>query len=171
MKPDKKIAAFTLIELVVVMVLSGIIISLAFIVVNQVQQLYSSYENDTNNALKTGDFDTVFRRDFEQYDWINQSDEQLIFNQKNNKERTLFYTFEEGNIIRQTPLFSDTFEINLISMNAFFEGEAIYEGWVDSCSLLLGDAENINQQLHFNLKKTYSSEDLWKFEKPQNQAN
>jgi prepilin-type N-terminal cleavage/methylation domain-containing protein len=168
MKINKKIPAFTLIELVVVMVLSGIIMSLSFLAVEQVKQMYSSYEKNTNNALEIGDFDAIFRTDFERYDWINQENESLIFNKKNDAQKTLYYTFNTNNIIRATSLFADTFDVNLININTFFEGEFANNGWIDSCSFLLGQEDDINQQLHFNFKKTYSSEDLWQLDNTYN---
>ena len=79
MKSNKKIMAFTLSEMIVVLILTSIVIGLAFSVLNLVQKQMSAIQDNYNKSLELNKLETALWLDFNRYSDIrfNELDNEL----------------------------------------------------------------------------------------------
>jgi len=127
----KKVKAFTLSELLVVMLLTVIVVGLAFAVLNLVQkQMFLAQKNYQVNT----ELDRL-----KQVLWIDfRSHSQAFYNADlqllsiANALHKIDYQFVEDYVVRQ----QDTFNINLATRKVFNMGEETVQGRVDALELL-----------------------------------
>ncbi|MEC7264023.1 MAG: prepilin-type N-terminal cleavage/methylation domain-containing protein [Bacteroidota bacterium] len=135
--PKNKIKAFTLSEMLVVLLLTVIVVGLAFAVLNLVQKqmrgIQGVYEQKTeNNQLKQAlwiDFNS-----HSQIQWMAKNGE-LKFDDEL-KQTT--YTFNEGYILKDR----DTFYTDLVVKELYFNGNLVRAGKVDAMNLGVSDGSN-----------------------------
>lgn len=123
-----KIKAFTIIELVVVMILTAIIATIAYLAIQNTQQSYSLFENNTDEALKISRFRTLLQKDFETSQYATFENNQLILT---TEKGIIRYTFQESNINRTIKNVSDNFEINSNNFITSFQKEPTNNGYID----------------------------------------
>ncbi len=130
MKTNTKIKAFTLSELIVVLILSSIIVGLAFSVLTLVQRhMHGIQENlSTNTTLKK----------LEQSLWIDFNRFSKISYSNTNNELVLAseidstsYKFLTQYVVKET----DTFKVAIKSKTFFFDAKTIESGAVDALKL------------------------------------
>lgn len=145
MKINKKIQSFTLSEMIVVLILTSIVIGLAFSVLRLVQKNMLIIQDNYNNNLELNKLETSLWLDFNRYSKIdiNALENKLTF--KNEIDSTT-YKFSEKNIITQ----QDTFTIELESKQFYFDG-IISNSQVDAIKL--------------KTAKTYQNKTLFVFKK------
>ncbi len=141
-----KIKSFTLPELLVVMIITAIIVGLAFSVLRLVQkQIYTIQTNfeKTNNLIL-----------FEQRLWQDFNELNTI--QCNRKERSLLmeseidtvrYAFKENYILRN----KDTIKLKIILNKFLFEGKEVQKGNIDAL-MISGKLELPNYQIFISKK-------------------
>lgn len=128
-----KINAFTLTEVLVVIVVSAIVVGMALSVLNLVQQnFYSIRENFRN----TTDLQLMQQRlaiDFNRYHSIriNTSGDGIIMKIPTD---SIKYTFEEGYLIRNL----DTLPFRVKQVSFLYRGKTVEEGQVDAVKLFSG---------------------------------
>lgn len=139
-KNKNKIKAFTLSEMLVVLLLTVIVVGLAFAILNLVQkQMWGIQEvygqKTVNNQLKQSlwiDFNS-----HPQIHWAAQSGELKL----ENELETTTYQFYEGYILRE----KDTFYTDLIVKELYFNGNLVNEGAVDAMELTTSiESFNVN---------------------------
>ncbi len=135
-KGSKKIPAFTLSEMLMVLLLTSIVVGLAFSVLRLVQlQMHGitgSYERNTElNLMKQS-----LWIDFNQFDgvWFNGLKEELVFI---NEAREIKYQFKDGYVVKEL----DTFFVELAVRKTFFNGEAKGNGEIDALDLYTSEQE------------------------------
>jgi hypothetical protein len=146
MKILTKIKAFTLSEMIVVLLLTTILVSMAFAVLrlveHQMAAIGGNYKWNTElNLLKQS-----LWIDFNRHDriWYDASTEQLVFN---NGLGEVVYEFQEGFIVKKL----DTFHLKIEKKRFFFNGSASTNGEIDAIDIMLSKEQG-NKQL-FVFKK------------------
>ena len=127
-----KVRAFTLNEMVIVMIISTIVIGLAFTVLSLVQRyMWSIQENFSLN--------TEFNR-LEQTLWLDTNNYNTI-NYNKMKQELKFQTILDSTIYKFKPDYvlkgKDTFLVKIEQQKFFFKGIKVDEGTVDAIQLKL----------------------------------
>lgn len=131
MKTDtNKIQAFTISEMVVVLILTSIVVGLAFSVLSLVQKHMSGIQNNFKNTAELNKLEQSLWLDFNRYSKIkyNNLDEELIFV---NELDSISYQFYEKYIIKE----QDTFFIQLQDKIMFFNGNQMDSGEIDAMKI------------------------------------
>lgn len=150
MKWNKKIEAFTLSEMIVVLILTSIVVGLAFSVLTLVQRHMATIQKNFNHTTELNKLEQSLWLDFNRYSRITyDSVENKI--QFTSELDSVTYQFNEKNIIKAL----DTFHIELSSKTLFFDGELIETGPMDALKL--------------ETSKTFQNQHLFVFKK--NDAN
>lgn len=128
--PKNKIKAFTLSEMLVVLLLTVIVVGLAFAILNLVQRqmlgIQKVYDNKTeNNQLKQ-----ALWIDFNSYSRIQWKSESGKLKFDGELKQTA-YSFNKGYILKDR----DTFYTDLIIKEFFFKGRKVEEGPIDALEL------------------------------------
>lgn len=126
----RKTQAFTLSEMIIVLIITSIVIGLAFSVLTLVQKDMAKIQyNFTNNtALNT--LEQVLYIDFNRYSKIEYYDLDNTLQLSTEIESTV-YQFTENYIIKN----SDTFNIKIASKQLFFNGNKVEKGIIDAIKL------------------------------------
>lgn len=130
MKQDHKIAAFTLSEMLVVLILTAIVVGLAFSVLSLVQRHMTSIQNNFQQATELNKFETSLWIDFNRYNTIkyNGIENQMVFSSEID---SISYTFTKEYIVKTI----DTFKVQLDNKTLFFNGNEIQKGTIDALKL------------------------------------
>jgi hypothetical protein len=132
-KTVKKIKAFTLQEMLVVLLITALVVGMAFSVLRLVQvQMHgitSNYEKNTEQRL-------LYQRlwmDFNAHDriWYQNRDRALLLVNEINE---INYRFHEDMVIREL----DTFYVEVFELNPYFGTVSIDKGEIDAIDLFIG---------------------------------
>lgn len=127
----RKLKAFTLSELLVVLLLTVVVVGLAFAVLNLIQkQMYlaqGNYRTNTELDLLKQALWTDFRSHSQGF--YNTEHQQLFLS---NALHTIDYRFVEDYVVRQ----QDTFHISLERHQLFYLGEEVNSGKIDALELV-----------------------------------
>ncbi|MGD1946352.1 MAG: hypothetical protein ACFB0A_08855 [Croceivirga sp.] len=141
MQRIRKISAFTLNEMLVVLLVTTIVVSMGFAVLQLVQQqmggIDRNYERNTElNLLRQS-----LWMDFNHSDgvWYDAENGQLLFS---NELKEVTYDLYEDNIVRDI----DTFNIKFQERLFFFKGNAVPDGEIDAVDFST-DEKNGSQRL------------------------
>lgn len=140
-KKAHKIKAFTLSEMIIVVLLTVIVVGLAFSVLQLVQKhmyaIKNNFENSTNvTLLEQSLWIDINRSNSIQY---NDYEEKLHFLSEID---TVTYDFEKSYIIKET----DTFNVSITDMFFYFEGKETTKENIDAFKLIT-DKEFQNRAL------------------------
>lgn len=125
-----KVPSFTLAELIVVMIITSIVVGMAFsvlrLVQNQIHAIQTNFEKTSTLAL------------FEQQLWQDFNEKAVIlFNEKENslllqsEMDTVNYSFQQNFILRNT----DTIKLKLQLNKLFFNGKEVQGDTIDALSV------------------------------------
>lgn len=134
MKITKKIDAFTLAEILVVLVISAIIIGMAFTVLNLVQTNFRSIQNNFQNKTEIRQLEQQLTIDFNRFHIIsyNKNSGELHFT---NPIDSIVYRYQEDLLIRE----QDTFKTPIYGMLLFFDGSKVEDGEIDALKINYGN--------------------------------
>lgn len=135
----KKIKAFTLSELLVVMVVSTIVVSMAFLVLTMVQKQMNKIQGNLEKKKTIESLDKILWQDFNQAKEVFVKGEQLVFEKE---EDTLVYHMGEKALIRE----KDSFPILVKNKSFFLDGIKIEKGSIDALKLTF-ESTYTNQEL------------------------
>ena len=131
LKPNKKIQAFTLSEMLVVLILTVIVVGLAFTVLSLVQKQMYSIQANFEQSSEINRLEIALQIDFHNYSEI-QLDSELDELKFKTEIDSISYTFSDNTIIRA----KDTFNIAIDKPQFYFNGEArSKDGLVDAIKL------------------------------------
>lgn len=125
----KKVDAFTISELLVVLVISSIVISLTFIVLGLVQKQISQIQKGYQDQQEILVLKRILLKDMNLH--------QVFFNSKENRLScinsldTIQYHFKPDYIVREL----DTFKLKIISKQLLLENRVVTSGWIDAMQL------------------------------------
>ena len=131
MQSIKKINAFTISELSVVLLLTSIVVGLAFTVLGLVQKQMGAMQVNFNNTLELNKLETELWLDFNRYPSIrfNATENRLLLK---NELDSVSYTLSESYIIKE----QDTFPVQLESKNFYFDGDPVTANTIDAIKLI-----------------------------------
>ena len=132
---NNKVKSFTLSELLVVMIITAIVVGMAFSVLRLVQKqihtIQKNYDKSTNLSL----FEQRLWQDFNEYSQI-QFDENENKLMLQSEMDTITYSFQDDFILRD----NDTIKLKLVIDKILMEGKLIKNGNIDAMSIS-GEAE------------------------------
>ncbi len=127
MQTKPKIQAFTLSEMIVVIILTSIVVGMAFSVLTLVQRQMSGVQNNFNKTTELAILEQALWLDFNRYSKVEYdvADDELIFTSEVNSTT---YKFTNTHIVKDL----DTFNIAEHSKLFFFDGDKTSHGKVDA---------------------------------------
>ncbi|WP_228235560.1 type II secretion system protein J [Allomuricauda sp. M10] len=127
---DQKIKAFTLNEMLVVLLITSLVVGMAYSVLRlvqlQMQGISGNYERNTElNLLRQS-----LWVDFNQCDriWFDPSKNELVMA---NELKQTIYLFQEDEVIKDR----DTFSVKITSLDRYFNGKMTGFGEIDALDL------------------------------------
>ncbi len=130
MKNNTKIEAFTLSELIVVLILSSIIVGLAFSVLTLVQRHMFSIQENLSNNTTLNKLEQSLWIDFNRYSKITYSNNDEILTLSSEID-SISYKFSTNYVLKD----KDTFKIPIASKTFFFDAKTVESGLVDAIQL------------------------------------
>lgn len=133
MKIRKKIAAFTLTEVLVVIVVSAIVVGLALSVLNLVQQNFYSIRQNFQATTENQLLKQRLLIDFNRYHTIsyNEGTGQVLFK---NPVDSVLYKYSDFMLIRDL----DTLGNKVKNLTFYYEGVEVKQGQIDAAKLSIG---------------------------------
>lgn len=146
MKVNNKIQAFTLSELVVVLILTVIVVGLAFSVLSLVQKQMTTIQKNYITKLELNKLETSLWLDFNRYSKItyDEIENELKFS---NELDSVIYQFSENRIVKDM----DTFPIQIQNMQLFFDGELSKSSVLDAIKLETTNAHQSQKLFVFKI--------------------
>lgn len=146
MQTKNKIPAFTLSEMVVVLILTSIVVGLAFSVLSLVQKHMLSIQNNFIQNTELNKLEQSLWIDFNRYSNItfNALEKEIIFS---NELDSKSYRFYESYIVKGL----DTFQVGIQDKRFFFDGERVETGTIDA--LKLATSKTFRSQFLFVFKQ------------------
>lgn len=128
---NSKVKSFTLSELLVAMIITVIVVGLAFTVLNLVTKQITVIQKNYNRSTELAFFKQRIWLDFNANNEIvfNEVDNQLILKSDLN---LVYYNFKEDYILRN----SDTLKVNVKIEKLLFQGKEVTKGYIDAISFL-----------------------------------
>lgn len=150
MKLNKKIEGFTLSEMLVVIILTAIVVGLAFSVLSLVQRHLYSIQNNYNNTTELNKLETALWIDFNRYSTITYDayEKELKFVSEIDSVK---YQFSQDNLIKGR----DTFPVPIAIKTLYFDAKTVEKGTVDAIKLECSKA--FQKQTLFIYKKNAAS--------------
>lgn len=136
MRFQKKIPAFTLTEMLIVLAITAIIAGLAFAIITLFTKNMQSIENNYNRNTKRSLFTDQLTVDFNRYHAIGYDllDRELTFK---NPLDSVSYIWEENLVLRQT----DTILDLSTDLELYNSGEKVEAGNTDAIKIRFGEKE------------------------------
>ncbi|MEP5340006.1 MAG: prepilin-type N-terminal cleavage/methylation domain-containing protein [Algibacter sp.] len=130
MKTKHKIQAFTLSEMIVVLILTSIIVGMAFSVLTLVQKHMNSIQINFNKNTELNKLEQTLSLDFNRYNDVRYKpyEDALIFASEID---SITYVFTNKYIVTKL----DTFNIDIERKIFFFDGEKVEIGNIDAIKL------------------------------------
>lgn len=125
----KKAQAFTLSELLVVLVISSIVISLTFIVLGLVQKQIAQIQKGYHDQQEILMLKRVLVKDINTHDVFFEDKKNKLFCY--NSFDTIQYTIEDHYILRE----KDTFKLRIKRKKLLLDNQEVKSGWIDAIHL------------------------------------
>lgn len=133
---DKKISSMTINEMLVVIIISTLVIGMAFSVLQMVQRhVWSIQKNITANTTLTL-LEQSLWIDFNKYNVINYEAEESVLLFKSELD-SVVYKFNSERIVKN----KDTFNLEIKNKYLFFDGNPIESGKIDALKIKLGQSQ------------------------------
>jgi type II secretory pathway pseudopilin PulG len=127
---NAKIKSFTLPELLVVMILTAIVVGMAFSVLRLVQKQIRIIETNFEKTSSLALFEQKLWQDFNEMNRI-QFDAKNSSLLMESEMDTVTYFFQKNYVLRN----ADTIKLRLVTDKLFFQGKEIQDGTVDALSI------------------------------------
>jgi len=143
---NNRVLAFTLSEVIIVLILTSIVIGLAFTVLGLVQKQMFAIQSNYNKNLEIKKFQTALWMDFNRYLTIqyNTFEDKMVLK---NEIDSISYNFSKDYIVKE----ADTFNIQLKTKQFYFDGDLSNSNKLDA--------------IKFTTTKAYQSQELFIFKK------
>lgn len=123
-----KVKSFTLAEMLVVMIITAIVVGIAFSVLNLVQKQVRGIQKNFSKTTELSLFEQRLWQDFNNHNSITYHNEKLVMLSDND---TVTYTFTKEYILRK----KDTIRARLTIAKAFYKGHEIRSGPIDALKI------------------------------------
>jgi type II secretory pathway pseudopilin PulG len=154
----KHIQAFTLIEILVSLILTSFVLMIAGLGMNILVRQFSIIKNMQEATLTTAQLKFVLKKDFKDALEIKMNNEkEIIITKDTSKVR---YKIESRSLVRFSSAAVDTFKVNILSCELYFENKRILdEKLIDYVRIEI----DVANKIHFlNFVKQYSAQQLLK---------
>lgn len=151
-----KLKSFTLIEMVIVMIISGIIISIAYFSFFIIAQRFNSFSSSSRSLMEIGTLNNLLAEDFNDAKSVNvEGDEILVIKDSS----SIHYLFEEEYILRQQESLIDTFKLIAEKKKYYLNNREffLYAGKIDELEF---NCEYNKELFYFHFKKNYGADQL-----------
>lgn len=154
-----KLAAFTLMEVTVAMLISGLVITICYTAYGLIQGYYMRFGEKNKASSLVLDLKHVLERDFIKAVHIIRTEDGFVVRQDS---LVVNYIFNDKQVLREVKdLHTDTFAMPVQKMDFYFEGHEVHTAdTVDQVNLEL--QMNKDTKVPVQLNKYYSSADLFK---------
>jgi len=125
-----KVKAFTLAELLVVMIITAIVVGMAFSVLQMIQKQVHLINKNLDKSVALSLFEQKIWQDFNEFGHVEFSKRDNTLAMKSEMD-SVVYHFEEQYVLRN----KDTVKLKLGIETTFFEGTKISEGEIDAVSI------------------------------------
>ena len=149
----KRLSATTMVELIVVMLLSTILFSAAMLMYKIIQAQYDNYATLTEKTWAYDDLHHLLYQDIWKAEQVQVLDDELYCWMDNHE---VTYFVQEPYVLRQMQeqmMHTDTFHFVETRLETYFKGYLIDEGLVDKVVLTIPTIEDRTKQFIFT--KTY----------------
>ena len=126
----RKLKSFTLAELLVVMIITAIVVGMAFTVLRIVQKQIHAIQTNFDKTSTLALFEQKLWQDFNETNAIiydNQNQTLMMTSEID----TITYLFKEDFSMRNL----DTIKLKINTQNAFFKGKEVTKGYIDAIRL------------------------------------
>lgn len=132
---NNKVKSFTLSELLVVMIITAIVVGMAFSVIRLVQKQIHTIQKNYGKSTNLSLFEQRLWQDFNEYSQIqfDENENKLVLQSEMD---TIVYSFQNDFILRN----NDTIKLKLVIDEILMEGKLIKNGDIDAMSIS-GEAE------------------------------
>ncbi len=153
LKINSKINAFTVSEIVIVLILSSIVVGLAFSVLTLVQKHMTGIQYNFTKNTELNKLDQSLSLDFNKHHHIYFDEVEQTLKFKNELD-SVEYLFDKTKIIKSV----DTFLIEIDDVKVYFDGYSIINGNVDALKITTSKA--YQNQLIFIFKENDAAQFL-----------
>jgi Tfp pilus assembly protein PilE len=155
-----KVKAYTILELAITMLLSALVISIAYTAYRMVNQSYLSFTIKNNHSADLMRLDNLLKKDFFRADQITCDSAGILCHLK---DHSVCYIFTRDFIIRKAGL-TDTFKFKVENITPWYSSQQLQEALSESTGHYV-DALDFNlifrdEKVPFTYHKCYSSTEL-----------
>jgi len=154
----KRLNGLTLVELIVTMIISSLVVLMAFTCYQITHKQYQDYRNINNNVTQATLLNMLLTRDILLSDKITKGHDGGLLIEVNDSS-SVSYTFVSGYILRQkdnNP--TDTFPVNSATVSEQFAGNDAEEGGlIDNISI---EGKVLGENVFFHFNKEYGADIL-----------
>ncbi len=115
-----KLKAFTLIEVLVSMAISGIVITASYFCYTVITGQFREFRSINHKAMDVVLFRSLLEQDINSFPYMRLSSEYEI--QFTDDQKSITYIFNDGNITRKQGPIADTFNMSTVEHQFLFEG-------------------------------------------------
>jgi len=157
---NKRLKAFTIMEITVVMLISAIVIGIAYTAFNIINQSYRSFQQKNEHMAELVRLDELLRKDFNRATMISKTTSGIFLKASTD---SVTYDFEPNFTVR-TSTITDTFKLDVQDILTNFEASPVTvlnpiaeQNRIDELdfSILFE-----NEKIQYNYHKQYSSANL-----------
>lgn len=131
MKINNKIQAFTLSEMMVAIVITLLVVGMAFSVLSLVQRHMNGISYNLNNSTRLDVLEQALWIDFNRFEKVQYKNDELLFK---NEIDSITYRIQNEKIIRTI----DTFDIQLQDFELLLDGKKVNSGFINAVKLVTG---------------------------------
>jgi len=132
LKINNKIQAFTLSEMMVAIVITLLVVGMAFSVLSLVQKHMNGISYNLNNSTRLDILEQALWIDFNRFEKVQYKNDELVFK---NEIDSIRYKIQDEKIIRTI----DTFDIQLQNFELLFDGKKVNSGFINAVKLVTGN--------------------------------
>lgn len=148
----RKIKSFTVLELIIVLVLTGTVIAIAYSGASLFFKEFMIFQHRSDNAAGISLLNRLFIKDFDRSDFIYKDNQQL---KCVNRDKSIYYGFNSEYIIRRDSLIVDTFKVEISGVQSRFEGNEVMDGVIDNLAFSIFHNDD---SIKFQYNKKYNAE-------------
>lgn len=151
----RKIDAFTLMEVIIVMIISMIVISLTYKTLDIVSMQYRQFNKNSKQVYELSLMETLLTKDFANSEYVKRVSNGMMCGFK---RKSILYTFDDSSMIRVEGAVSDTFNIVPNNVRYYFSDKNVsnINGYIDRVVFV----SNLSNSKLFTYRKIYASDFL-----------
>jgi hypothetical protein len=165
---NRRLPAFTILELTVSMLLAALVISITYAALQIVTRSYQSFGRKNEELAILVRLDQVLRRDISASQGVYKTEHGIVLPGAAADQASIRYEFDPEAILRKTELVTDTFKVAPAGVRLLFEGKEVQqETGEDGAPSEASRADELGLELlykdekyPYHYYKIYSSENL-----------